>query len=271
MMLVDGQACDRVPASDRGLNYADGLFETMRLHAGTVPLLDRHLARLRSGAERLALPWPGDALLRREIARLATAAEGDGVLKVVLTRGDGGRGYAPDPAATGRRILSTHPLPAGLERPLHVGVCRTRLGSSPALQGLKHLGRLEQVLAAREAAAGGWDEGLMLDTAGCVVEGTRHHVFWRRAGRVEMPPGHLLAVEGLMRALLLEALAETDEAGSEASLRYDGLHEIEEMVVCNAVAGVRGVKRLDGRPLAGQGLLVRLRALLAARGVTWLG
>lgn len=270
MILVDGQACDHVPASDRGLNYADGLFETMRLHAGTVPLLERHLARLRAGAKRLALPWPGDALLRLEIARLAAAAAGDGVLKIVLTRGDGGRGYAPDPAAPGRRILSRHALPMGLEQPLGIGVCRTRLGSSPALQGLKHLGRLEQVLAAREAAAAGWDEGLMLDGAGHVTEGTRHHVLWRRAGRLETPPAGMLAVDGVMRALLLDALEVAGEAGQETSLRYDALHEIEEMVVCNAVAGVRGVTQLDGRPLPLAGLLARTRALLAARGVAWL-
>jgi 4-amino-4-deoxychorismate lyase len=271
VILVDGQACTGIPASDRGLNYADGLFETMRLHAGAVPLLERHLARLRSGAERLALPWPGDGLLRLEIARLAAGGAGDGVLKIVLTRGDGGRGYAPDPAAAGRRILSRHPLPAALEQPLEIGVCRTRLGSSPALQGLKHLGRLEQVLAAREAAAAGWGEGLMLDAAGCVAEGTRHHVFWRRAGRLETPPASMLAVDGVMRALLLEVLDAAGEAGREASLRYDALHEIEEMVVCNAVAGVRGVKQLDGRTLPVAGLLARMRALLAAGGVTWLG
>ncbi|NHA14454.1 aminodeoxychorismate lyase [Thioalkalivibrio sp. XN279] len=270
MILVDGQACDLVPASDRGLNYADGLFETMRLHAGAVPLLQRHLARLRAGAERLGLPWPGDQVLRMEIERLAAAGGGDGVLKIVLTRGDGGRGYVPDPQATGRRILSSHPLPAALGHPLEVGVCRTRLGRSPALDGLKHLGRLEQVLAAREATAAGWGEGLMLDAHGFVAEGTRHHVFWRRAGRLETPPASMLAVDGVMRTLLLEALAAAGEAGCEAPLRYDALHEIEEMVVCNAVAGVRGVKRLDGRPLPESALLARMRALLAAHGVTWL-
>ena len=271
MMLIDGQACDTLPAADRGLNYADGVFETLRLHAGAAPLLQRHLARLRGGAQRLALPWPGEEVLRREIQHLARAGEGDGVLKIVLTRGDGGRGYAPDPAAPGRRILSRHPLPAGLEEPLEIGLCRTRLGSNPALQGLKHLGRLEQVLAAREAAAAGWGEGLMLDAAGFLTEGTRHHVFWRRAGRLETPPAGMLAVEGVMRALLLESLDAAGEPGCEATLRYDALHEIEEMVVCNAVAGVRGVKQLQGRPLPHGELLARMRALLAARGVTWLG
>lgn len=270
MMLLDGQVGDAVPATDRGLNYGDGLFETMRLHAGSVPLLARHLARLRAGAERLVLPWPGEELLRAEVSRLAAAGPGEAVLKIVLTRGDGGRGYAPDPHATGRRILSRHPLPAGLEESLTVGLCHTRLGASPALQGLKHLGRLEQVLAAREAAAAGWGEGLMLDAEGCVTEGTRHHVFWLRAGRLETPPGSALAVAGVMRGLLLEALGDAGMPGYEATLRYDALHEVEEMFLCNAVAGVRGVSRLEGRALRATPTLGRLRALLATRGAAWL-
>jgi 4-amino-4-deoxychorismate lyase len=270
MMLVDGHACGSVPGADRGLNYGDGLFETLRVHAGTAPLLERHLARLRAGAERLALPWPGAAVLQAETARLAAAGPTDAVIKIVLTRGDGGRGYAPDPSAPGRRLLSLHPLPPGLEQPLAVGVCRTRLASSPAVQGLKHLGRLEQVLAAGEAAAAGWGEGLMLDAAGCVTEGTRHLLFWRRAGRLETPPCSTLAVDGVMRALLLEALAEAGTPGREATLRYDAIHEIEEMFLCNAVAGVRGVSWLDGRALHETPMLARLRSLLGDRGVTWL-
>ena len=269
MILVDGQPSDAVPVADRGLNYADGLFETLRLHRGEIPLLQRHLARLHAGCDRLGLPWPGEAVLSADLAKAAAGAD-EGVLKLVLTRGDGGRGYAPGAECRGRRIVSRHPLPQDLARPLDVGICRTPLGRSPALQGLKHLGRLEQVLAAREAAAAGWGEGLMLDAAGQVVEGTRHHLFYLRAGQVLTPPRQELAVDGILRGLLLEALSAAAIPAGEAALRYDELHEIEAMVLCNAVAGVRGVNRLDGRELPADALAARLRPLLAARGVTWL-
>lgn len=270
MILVDGQPVELVPATDRGLNYGDGLFETLRLHAGTAPLLERHLERLRHGCERIGLPWPGRAALAQDVGAMIAAAPAAGVVKIVLTRGDGGRGYAPDPAARPRRIVSLHPLPRDLESPMTVGVCRTRLGDSPAVAGLKHLGRLEQVLAARETAAAGWDEGLMLDARGQVAEGTRHHVFFLREGRLCTPPLAGLAVAGIMRAALLEALRGLDLGGEEAPLRYDALHEVEAMYLCNAVAGVRAVSRLAGRTLPEPGLLDQLRQALAARGVTWL-
>lgn len=270
MILVDGLRADFVPATDRGLNYGDGLFETMRQHDGRIPLLDRHLARLEAGCGRLGLAWPGHEPLRREVLAVAAAAETAAVVKIVLTRGDSGRGYAPDPAGRARRIISAYALPPGLEQPLAVGTCQARLGSSPALAGIKHLGRLEQVLAAQEAVVAGWDEGLMLDTAGNVAEGTRHHLFYLLDGRLFTPPLGALAVAGIMRALLLEVLEALDLAGGEAPLRYDALHGIEAMYLCNAVAGVRAVSRLDGRALDEPGLLPRLRSGLASRGVTWL-
>jgi 4-amino-4-deoxychorismate lyase len=270
VILVDGRPADSIPASDRGLNYGDRLFETLRLHRAAPPLLDRHLARLRAGCERLGLEWPGSGLLQRELLAAGSTCGGEGVLKLVLTRGDGGRGYAPDPAGKTRRIVSTHPLPPGLEAPITAGVCGVRLGHSPALQGLKHLGRLEQVLAAREAATAGWGEGLMLDAADHVVEGTRHHVFYQRNGRVFTPPLGGLAVAGVMRGLVLEALAGLGLAGGEAPLRYDALDELEAMYLCNAVAGVRAVSRLDGRSMPKPAVPPGLRAALAGRGVTWL-
>jgi 4-amino-4-deoxychorismate lyase len=270
MMLVDGRPARTVSLADRGLNYGDGLFETMRLQDGVAPLLDRHLGRLEAGCERLGLPWPGGEQLRDDLRVVARDAAAAAVVKILLTRGDGARGYAPGPARAARRIVSVHPLPAGLNAPLTVGICRTRLGSSPTLAGIKHLGRLEQVLAAREAAAAGWDEGLMLDGAGEVAEGTRHHLFFLRGGRLFTPPGRGLAVAGIMRALMLEALDGLGLAGGEAPLRYDAVHEIEAMYLCNAVVGVRGVKRIDGRALDEPGLLPRLRAALASRGAAWL-
>lgn len=269
-MLVDGRPAGAIPATDRGLNYGDGLFETMRVHAGAIPLLGRHLARLEEGCERLGLAWPGEMQLEREVLSVAATTPPEAVVKLVLTRGDGGRGYAPGPAARTRRIVSAHPLPEDLDTPLEVGVCATPLGSSPALQGLKHLGRLEQVLAAREAEAAGWGEGLMLDAHGQVAEGTRHHVFFLRAGRLCTPPLAGLAVAGVMRALVREALVGLGLDGGEAQLRYDDLHEVEAMYLSNAVAGLRAVSRLDDRTLADPGLLGRIRPALASLGATWL-
>jgi 4-amino-4-deoxychorismate lyase len=270
MMLVDGIPANAVPATDRGLNYGDGLFETMRLHGGQVPLLARHLARLRAGCDRLQLAYPGDVAIGDDLARLAAAAPGEGLLRLVLTRGDGGRGYAPPADAQPRRIAARYPLPAAGSTTLAVGICKTRLGQSAALGGLKHLGRLEQVLAAAEVIAAGWDEGLMLDSDEHIVEGTRHNLFYVRDERLCTPPLDDCGVAGVMRGLILEVLAAQGRPGTEAPLRYHDRHEISEMFMCNAVAGVRSVSRLDGRELGAARFAAALRAPLAAAGVAWL-
>jgi 4-amino-4-deoxychorismate lyase len=270
MMLVDGHPATTVNALDRGLNYGDGLFETMRLHAGHVRLLERHLVRLRSGCARLALPYPGDEVIAADIRQLTAGGKAEGVLRLVLTRGDGGRGYAPPPAAKGRRIVALHPLPPPGPAALSVGICATRLGASAALGGLKHLGRLEQVLAAAEVAAAGWDEGLMLDASDEVVAATRHNLFYLRGGRVLTPPLDGRGVAGVMRGLVLELLPTLGLAGGEGRLRYDELHDVDELFLCNAVAGVRPVKQVAGRDYGRATLAEKLRAPLVAAGVAWL-
>ena len=270
MTLIDGVPGTAVVATDRGLNYGDGLFETMRLHQGKIPLLARHLARLRADCQRIALPYPGEACIARDVEKLAGGAAADGIVRVVLTRGDGGRGYAPPPDARGRRIVALHPLPPAGPANLSVGLCETRLGRSPALGGMKHLGRLEQVLAAGEVAAAGWDEGLMLDESGHVVEASRHNLFFVRDGRLWTPPLQGCGVAGVMRALVLEVLPGIGLAGGEARLRYHELHEIQEMFLCNAVAGVRPVSRIAGRRLGPAAIIDALRAPLVAAGVAWL-
>ena len=109
------QRVDAIAPDDRGLAYGDGLFETMRVHRGTVPWWDAHWARLQRGAERLRLRLP-DARLACEqaIALFAedSADDGDGVLKLIVTRGGGGRGYAPSPDAEPTWLLSRHALPS---------------------------------------------------------------------------------------------------------------------------------------------------------------
>jgi 4-amino-4-deoxychorismate lyase len=267
--LIDGRPGESIPVTDRGLNYGDGLFETVRLHEGEAPLLARHLQRLRAGCQRLGLPYPGDATLEADVRALLSDGPENGVLRLVLTRGDGGRGYAPPPGAHPRRILSVHPLPDQPGEGLRVGVCRTRIGRSPALAGLKHLGRLEQVIAAGEIVRQGWDEGLMLDESDLVIEGSRHNLFYLRDGQLLTPPLPAAGVAGVMRALLLEVMPQAGLSGGEATLRYHELHEIESMFLCNAVVGIRPVKALADRPLAPVAVLPQLRAALVEAGARW--
>ncbi len=252
-MWVDGQMTDRVPVSDRGLNYADGLFETMRIVDGAIPLIEDHLERLARDAARLRLPVPDRSALRRELGR-AAADTSAGVLKLVLTRGSGGRGYAPPPAATCRRIISIHPLPeyprAWYQRGVCVRICDTVLGTSPSTGGLKHLGRLEQVLASQEPADGA-AEGLMRDVEGRIIEGIRSNLFLVQAQRLLTPDVRLSGVAGVMRGMIIELAPALGLEVEIAPVRSEDLMRAEELFLSSSVFGVWPVREIRGMRLLG--------------------
>jgi 4-amino-4-deoxychorismate lyase len=246
-VLVDGAERPFVSASDRGLHYGDGLFETLSVVRGTPRHWERHLARLIAGCERLGLPSPEPALLWAEASGLCAGAQ-TGVLKLLYTRGVGGRGYRPEPGPALRILILYRPpfYPARFwEEGVALRVCRTALGTSPALAGLKHLNRLEQVLARAE-----WDdpavpEGLMLDVQGHVVEGTQANVFIVKSGRLLTPELSQSGVCGVVRALVLE---HAPRIGLETEMRRLTLQEVmeaDEMFVCNSVVGIWPVHTLE--------------------------
>lgn len=237
---VDGQPAQQIPLSDRGLAYGDGLFETIAVRAGRMPLLERHLARLAEGCRRLALPLePG--LVQDELQRFA-AELGQGVAKLIITRGDGLRGYgAPQPTQC-RRILTGNPLPAYPSAHRQQGIalypCRTRLARQPLLAGLKHLNRLEQVLARSEWQDVRYAEGLMRDTRGLLIEGVFSNLFLVRGAVLQTPDLQRCGVAGTLRA---ELLARAQAAGITLQVRDLSLQDLrvaDEVFMCNSLYGI---------------------------------
>ncbi len=251
MMWVNGRAQDALPLNDRGLHYGDGVFETMAVHEGRVPLWPRHWRRLQAGCARLGIAGLDARPLSEEVAALSQGCE-RGVLKLIVTRGAGGRGYRPPrgtEAGPPTRILIRSPWP---DYPAHywqegisARLCETRLGLNPALAGLKHLNRLEQVLARREWYDPGIAEGLMCDVSGNVVEGTQSNVFIVRAGCLLTPAVDHCGVAGVMRGFILDHEAAREQAVREAVLPLAELARAEEVFVCNAVTGVWPVRQIN--------------------------
>jgi len=241
---VDGQPADSVPLKDRGLAYGDGLFETIAVKAGQPVLLDRHLHRLDEGCRRLALV-ADPALIRSEVLAYA-AALGDGVLKLMLTRGDSLRGYGITPGAPVRRILlgsppATYPPAYGTDG-IRLFPCATRLSEQPLLAGLKHLNRLEQVLARAEWQDAEHAEGLMLDRSGRVIEGVFSNLFLVCNGLLLTADLARCGVAGVMRA---EVLAQAQALGipvAVADISLEQLQQADEVFVCNSVYGIWPVR-----------------------------
>jgi 4-amino-4-deoxychorismate lyase len=243
-MLVNGQPSSSVQADDRGFQYGDGLFETALVTRGGVRFLDDHLRRLFSGCARLDIVPPDEATLRPEIAQVTNGAE-RGVLKIIVTRGAGGRGYRPAADMQSTRVVALHPLNPSPQGPLRLRWCETRLGRNTRLAGIKHLNRLEQVLAQSEWREGEADEGLMLDTEGELVCATAANVFAVRDGTLITPDLRFCGVRGVMRARVLEAAAKLRFAVSEEPLWPKDLEAAREVFITNAVRGIRSVGSLD--------------------------
>ncbi|WP_374601619.1 aminodeoxychorismate lyase [Arenimonas sp.] len=226
--------------ADRGLAYGDGLFETMRIAGGQVPWWDAHMARLGRGAGVLGIPLPDRDWLRAQVETLLGESPASAVLKLVLTRGAGGRGYAPPAAPEPGLVLSVHELPPA-QGPLRLRWCRTRVSLQPALAGIKHLNRLDQVLARAEWHAPGIHEGLMLDASGNLACATAANLFALVDGRWLTPSLADGGVAGLARAWVLA----NEPAAAEAVLKPESLASAEALFLCNAVRGILPVGQLD--------------------------
>ncbi len=237
---INGAPTDCVAAADRGLAYGDGLFETMAWLDGRVRHFDQHWARLAAGCERLGISCPARALIESEIA--AAAMPRHGVIKLLLTGGSGRRGYAPDKGALPTRVMGWFSWPdfpqRCYEQGARVGLVDIRLGINPALAGLKHLNRLEQVLGARQRQQQGWDEGLMLDTTDQLIGGTMSNLFVVQDERLLTPELTGCGIRGVMRNRVLAAASGLGLAARETVLGLEDLLRADEVFLSNALIGL---------------------------------
>ena len=271
-ILIDGQSVGQpggtLSVLDRGLHYGDGLFETIACEGGRPRLIERHLQRLASGCERLGLVPCDGAALAREVREMA-AGTSRAIVKLLLTRGvSRARGYALTGSERTLRIALRYAWPGQDPQQVAHGVrvrrATLRLGENPALAGIKHCNRLEQVLARREWTDPGIAEALMFSSSGALVSGTMSNVFLVRGSRVLTPCIDRCGVAGVMRGLVLEIAAAAGISVEERRLDAADLAAAEELFLTNALTGIRSVRELDGMSLLVGPVTRRLQAQLGA-------
>jgi 4-amino-4-deoxychorismate lyase len=245
---INGRRNNRLDCRDRGLQYGDGLFETMRVRRGSVRFLDYHLDRLYRGCRQLGIAAPERSALRREVER-AAALRTQAVLKLIVTRGRGARGYRATGLERCTRILALHPLPRSVSAdaavPVRVRLCATPLGSNPRLAGLKTLNRLESVLARGEWRDARIWEGLMRDVDQTIVCGTMSNLFIRRGSLLMTPVLDRCGVAGVMRRWICETAADLELRSTERRIRWRDLTEADEVFMSNAIVGIRSVGSIE--------------------------
>ena len=226
----------------------------MGMRGAQIQLFERQLARVQQGCARLALSCDFTQL-RQELLAFAAQME-EGVLKLILTRGEGQRGYALPVSVQSRRIIQASARPAypaaNAEQGVRLFPCVTRLAEQPLLAGLKHLNRLEQVMLKKEAEEKAWIEALVTDMQGKVVEGISSNCFMQINNTWISPELRYNGVHGVMRAEILQRMQQQHISCQLRSVDVDEIPYIQSLFFCNALSPMKIVQSLDGRTLAVQ-------------------
>ena len=247
-ILINGKPNHAISISDRGLLYGDGLFETMAVRSGKIQLWEAHWQRFSLGCNKLSIELPSKATIENEIELLIESNnEIKFVIKLLVTRGEGKRGYRFAKEQITTRILSSHAWPNYLDKYQTNGVnvcyCETTLSESEKLAGIKHLNRLEQVLARNE-----WDEqfqeGLMSTVHGIVVDGTMSNVFAVQDKKIYTPKLSLCGVDGVMRKTIIKTAKDKGYSVYEKDFNKTELEQADELFLSNSLFGIWPIKTI---------------------------
>ena len=268
-MLINGMEATTIAATDRGLAYGDGLFSTIKVESGRVCLWDYHLQRLQLGAQRLFFPDIDWHLLSAEVHELAQrlSASPQAVIKIILTRGSGGRGYSTDGCDSPSRILSCHLFPDVYrvwQKGIKIILCQQRLAINPQLAGLKTLNRLEQVLIKHELQSQQALEGIVCDNDGYVIEACSGNLFIYLDNQWLTPRLDGCGVAGVKRRQVMESAEKAGIVIIEAKIKTADLFNAQALCLTNALMGVVPVSQLQSHryPLSGFAFIQTLQSLL---------
>jgi 4-amino-4-deoxychorismate lyase len=265
---------DAIAIDDRGLQYSDGLFETIAIRDGRPRLWALHSDRLQTGCRRLGIRLPAaDELLHglTSALRAAGKVEQDALLKIIVTRGQGDRGYAPPPNAGATVLFGVFERTQHAARLYQQGVairfCNARLASQPQTAGIKLLSCLDQVRARGEWHDPDIAEGLMLDQDGSVVSGTMSNLFIVRGSKLITPEITNCGVSGVMRRHIL-ALAAVDDVPFEVDrILPEAVRTADEIFLCNSQFGIWPVSLCGTAPIDDWPLTRKINAMLRDSGV----
>ena len=250
-MIINGLPGDSISANDRGLLYGDGVFRTLLIQQGKPLLWQQHYCKLQHDCAEIGIKCPSIDMLASDLQQLLNSRselDSSAVVKIIITRGISTRGYAPAANPQISRILSISPVPdyppffSSLGIKAHL--CKLRLGHQRRLAGIKHLNRLENVLAAAEWNDDTIAEGILLDEEEHLIEGTRSNLFLVRNGKLYTPDLSKCGVAGLQRERVIDYAKQRKIVCKITELTMDDLQSADEIFMVNSVIGLWPVREL---------------------------
>ena len=246
--LINGKFVDELAAHDRGLHYGDGLFETITVENMQLLCWDEHLKRLERGCIKLNIAVPDKNLLKNEVSELINT-ESQGVIKIIISRGQGGRGYKILENIAPTRIISLYPWSYQYDQNSSSGVktriCKYRYAKNPLLAGIKHLNRLEQILARSEWNDDSIAEGIVMDSENYIIEGTMSNIFCIIGKTLYTPDLSECGIEGIVRGKIIELASNLKFNVEIKKIPLGFLMNAEEIFMCNSIIGVWPVNIID--------------------------
>ena len=268
--LINGGFSHAISPLDRGFSYGDGVFRTMLMRGGLPVDWPLHYQKLVADCAAIGIVCPSAELLMSDFQQLFSAEDVEenrlGVAKIIITRGEGERGYKPPAVTSPTRVLIKSAMPQYAstysEQGVHLHVCETRLGAQPKLAGIKHLNRLENVLARMEWSNEAIFDGLMLDAQENVIECTMSNIFARYKNLLITPDLSQCGVAGVTRQRILGLVNVLNLQVEMKSLPFDELLKADEVLICNSLIGAFQVTAINNHTWQAQALANNLRSLL---------
>ena len=249
-VLINGIASEYVSVTDRGLHYGDGVFETIACVGNTPVFIEQHLDRMESGARKLKIPFPDRQLFLDDINCLLRGSKSSStrIIKLILTRGAGKRGYRYETRQIPMRICMVSAWPGHVahwrEHGINARFCQTQVSLNPGLAGIKSLNRLDSVMASSELGTT-YHEGFLSDIDGNVIEGTMSNIFVVLNDALVTPDLSRCGINGIMREQIIDIAHMNNINVVTRNIKRDELLESREIFISNSVIGACVVKQLE--------------------------
>jgi 4-amino-4-deoxychorismate lyase len=269
--LINGSFDQAISVFDRGFSYGDGVFRTMKIRNGLPVSWPFHYQKLVADCAAIGIVCPSAELLMGDLQKLFEkelfSEDLTQVAKIIITRGEGERGYAPPVITVPTRVVIKSSLPqyaeSNYDKGVQLHVCDIKLAAQPKLAGIKHLNRLENVLARMEWREEFIFDGLLLDQAGNVIECTMSNVFARFGSELLTPDLSLCGVSGITRQRILGLGGVLGLNVGVKSLTLAQILQADEIIICNSLFGAFQVIQINNKTWPQQDLAVKIRAVVA--------
>ena len=250
MFQINGKLTNKISVEDRAVQYGDGVFETIAVKEKILEFWKQHYQRLNKGCKILKIKCPSGIFLKKEVNKfIKKSKKNKFVLKIIISRGIGGRGYNPPRNSKPTRILGIYNWPnypkTNFKKGIKIGICKTRISTQPYLSEIKHLNRLEQIIARSEWQTKTISESIMLDLNANVIEGTMSNIFGVKKNIFYTPIIKFAGIEGIMRGIILKLLKKNKEKYIIKKITLKEFLKFDEIFMCNSIFGIWPVVKIS--------------------------